>query len=137
MSFVIQIPEGSSITLPNPELGDKQKYDNNAVIRHTRAGDLCGCSHWFGNDIRQYKFTTLSKTLADNLKTFLETNAGIELYFSSIPAYGFILTQIPEVIVLRDDCWYDIELEILVVEMDLLITEDSELIVAGGGYVLV
>lgn len=80
MSFTLT-KNTSSVVLRNPNYGEKYRLDDGRVNRATPAGKrfIYRDSQWPESIILSYDFSNISHTTLDELKTFLETNAGLEI----------------------------------------------------------
>jgi len=121
MSLILAYPpvaKTDTVTLPNPEYGDTHRVDTNAIVRSTRGGETVAFKDgdWPDFETFVYQFKRVHLTVINELKTFLEGNAALEINIVDHlenSRNGYILTPTTEIITLRDTCWYDLSFEFL------------------------
>jgi hypothetical protein len=106
------------ITIPNAQLGNTDSINPNAIIRENRglAPITFKATEWPVNTTKKFAIKTMTRTEHDDLIDFLIQTAGLEITITdhnNAMYLGVVLTQIPELITLKDDCSYDIEFEFL------------------------
>lgn len=119
MSLVLKHPVVTplrTVTLPSPEQGDNRVIEYNTLKRRTRAGAIKGLrdTSWPIIEIFTYNFRTIIKSVIADFRDFLTISAGLEIEITdhlSVVRTGVILTPEPEVIVMRDDCSYDVSFQ--------------------------
>lgn len=121
MSFTID-PLGDNIILRNPDFGDNIRVAANDIRRYTRGGVLKTTvdSGWPVLTTHVYAFSIIKNTVADDLidqlRTFLDDNAGLEIRIIDhlgTTLDGFITSPINEIVSVRPDCTYSIGFEFM------------------------
>ena len=134
----------STLILPDPLLGDSRTYDFGTVVRSTRGGDLkVGRAPWPVIQTRAYNFDIWSDTDIDDLITFFTDHAGEQVLIQDNTdvglARGLIITPDPEIIIPRDNCWYQIGFEFagIAFREGILLQESLfALLQESGSYIL-
>ena len=122
MSFIID-PLGDNIILRSPDFNNIIRIDANDIRRFTRGGTLKTyvSADWAAFITHVYRFSVIRNTTAPNdlinrLKTFLETNAGLEINVTdhlNNNMDGFIVTPVNEIIAERPDCSYGVSFDFM------------------------
>lgn len=115
--------DSDSVILRSPEKGDTEVYDDKVLINETRGGTYLSFrdSDWSIDNIFQYTFTTLTESTIDALRTFLINHVGTRITLTDHYGYvrtGYIVTDVFDIITIRDDCSYDVSFEFLVDQED-------------------
>jgi len=121
MSFVMSYPYTSpttSLTLRNPQFGDRLEINQGVIHRETRAGDAkpVHASGWLETVNRAYSFQALTRTEVDALRTFLQTSLSDE--YRIVDHLGetwkvITATEDLEIITIRDTCSFDVEFQVI------------------------
>ncbi len=127
MSFTLQFPVStpiSTIVLKNPELGDVNRYDFRTIINRSRSGELNVLKpidrenqHTFN-----YTFVALTRAIRDLLIVFLNLSAGNLILITDHNNKIFealITISQPTSTTIRDNCTYNIVLDILVPQPEI------------------
>ena len=117
LSYPLSAPT-LTISIRDPNLGDTERMDSQAVVRQNRGGEPLSVndSDWPINHIRSFSFSALTRTKRDEFENFLKTTAGLEISIldpNSEVWVGFIVSDINEIITIRDDCSYEASFEFL------------------------
>jgi hypothetical protein len=117
MSFRID-PSGDNIILRSPDFSNVIRIDGNDIRRYTRGGTLKVFvdTNWPAFITHIYKFSVIKKAIIDALRTFLETNAGLEitvLDHLGNTMDGYVTSPINEIIAVRPDCTYAVGFEFM------------------------
>lgn len=107
-----------SVELRNPDNGNIQRILGEGIVRRTRGGDLKTYrdSNWPQSQVNVYNFTTITKTKKDELMTFMETYAGLEIGIidhNDVSWTGVIISSPNEFVTTKDECSYDVSFEFL------------------------
>lgn len=119
MSFTLSWPTTSpteTVILRDPQLGNIQRIQGTGLVHRNRNGEVQAAQIATHNVIYSeiFKFTLQSASIVSDLEAFLLTTAGCEIKIidhNGDEKNGYILNNIREIITLRDDCLYDIQLE--------------------------
>lgn len=115
----VTLAEGvDSVVLPNPEFGDTDTIDFQAAIKHNRANEplVVRDSDWPLFNTSRYEFLRLSESLKDDLISFLEDKAGLEITLTDHEAVvrtGVILNPDFQIITDGQLCQYSCAFEFL------------------------
>lgn len=112
-----------SVILRSPEWGDNEIYDDKVLVNETRGGTILAYrdSDWSTDTTYQYTFTTLTESTIDSLRTFLINHVGTRITLTDHLGYvraGYIVTDVFDIVTIRDDCSYDVSFEFLLDETD-------------------
>lgn len=107
-----------SVVLRNPEFGDIQRVNNEAIVQESRGGDLMSVrdSDWLASKTNVYAFTRIIESVITDLKAFLVKSAGLEIDLidhHGVLWRGVIVTPINEIIEVRETCSYDVSFEFM------------------------
>lgn len=121
MSIILEHPITTptlSVTLPSPELGDTEapKYGN--VFGANRNNELLNVSDADhpATRMRVWRIRKLTKTLRDELQSFIQNTAGDRIKvtdYNSVAFNALITNEDLEYIVIRDDCNYEVTLQLM------------------------
>ena len=107
----------STVTLPDPEFGNVDRTDTNAVLRTSRHGEALGADNWPNIITKVIKITAMTKTEKDAFVTFLEAYTGVLITYTDHNGDdfdGYIITPNNEFITTKDNCSYDVSFEFMV-----------------------
>jgi len=112
LSYPTSVPT-TTISIPDPQLGNVERVETNSIVRRTRSGDLKTLDDWHDDIVQSFSFQTMTRTERNALEAFLETSAGYEIALSwgSEVWYGFIISPQTEIITIRDNCSYNAAFE--------------------------
>ena len=118
MSFRLD-PYGDNVILRSPEFTNTYRIDRNDINRTSRSGiiKVYVDATWPELITHSYRFTVIKEAIIAALKTFLETNAGLEITIIDhlgATYTGFITTPVNEIIYTRNPCSHDVSFEFLV-----------------------
>jgi len=106
-----------SVTLPSPVYGDETSVSINTNTNTNRQGAniLYRSSDWLKTKTVQYLFETLTGDTVDDLIELLDASAGqLVSVTDHLSSYsGYIVTDGHEIITLKDDCSYDVRINIM------------------------
>lgn len=111
----------ASVTLPNPSFGDTNVYDTNTRFARTRQGEprIIHDDGWPCIETRQYNFEVLTEDNINELISFLTETAAEPVYMADYNGekYLVLVTNTEYLITtIRDECNYNIPLEVLILE---------------------
>ena len=108
----------TAVILRNPEWGDIDRMNLNAISRYNRTGDLIQRkpSEWPTIFSFEFVFTRLTESVKDDFKSLMVANPGQEFNISRVEdgpttmwSYdGYIITPIFDIVVVRETCSYDL-----------------------------
>jgi len=103
----------TTITLPDPTLGNTEQIDTNSILRRSRGGELKAVDRWHNDHIYSYEFNILTAAEKDALINFIRASAGqeVSMTFLTDTYVGVIISDELEFITLRDGCTYSTALE--------------------------
>jgi hypothetical protein len=119
--FTLRYPavgSADTVILPNPVLGDIQRIATEGIVRRTTGGDLVGVrdADWPQKQVNVYEFVVLTETEKDDLLTFLENYAGLEIGITDHHGQewtGVITSPENEIVTVKDTCSYGASFEFL------------------------
>lgn len=135
----------ATLILPNPLPEDSRTYDFGTVVRSTRGGDLKVFKPTARPELitRAYNFNIWSETDIIGLKNFFLDHTGEEVeiqdYSDAGVSTGLIITQEPEIITPRDNCWWQLGFEYIEKSFtyNRLLQENGDaLLQESGSYIL-
>jgi len=115
----VRIQYGATdITIPNAQLQDTTMYQSNAIIRENRgfAPISFKASEWPVNITRKFSIKTMTDAERVALLNLLIASAADEILITDHDDQdwlGIVITAIPELVTIMDDCNYDVEFEFL------------------------
>lgn len=117
---MIRIVGTSTIDIRNAEFGDILRFNHNAIIRHTRVGELkhYSDSNWPKVTFLAFTITRLTKSEMQDFRDLMVSDAGLEFTISRregvtvVWTYtGYILTPTFDIIRVRPPCSYDLNFD--------------------------
>jgi hypothetical protein len=119
MSFIMNYPTvapTNTVILGSPHLGNTHRISSNSVLHRNRSGDVrtVQIAAWPNVESDLYVFTVESASIISDLEAFLEACAGDEVQIidhDGVTRVGYILNNVAEIITLRDNCLYDVQIE--------------------------
>jgi len=121
MSIILEHPTTAptlSVTLPNPEFGDTEAPTYGNVFGTNRNNELLN-AYDAGHPItrtRVWRINKLTRAQRDALQKFIQTTAGDTIKVTDYNAVEFdalITNEDIEYVVLRDDCNYEVTLQLM------------------------
>lgn len=117
--FILRYPFNGSIqtlTLRNPEFGNKFTVDSRAIIRRLRGNQLVAFKYanWPTIKVQEFNFTNLTEAQADDFITFIKQSAGLEIGIrdhDNRTWRGIIVTPDNTIIQRLRGCGYDLSFQ--------------------------
>jgi hypothetical protein len=106
------------VTLPSPELGDTESPTYGYVFGANRNNELLNVSDADHptTRMRVWRIRKMTKTLRDELQNFIQVTAGDRIKVTDYNSDAFnalVTNEDLEYIVIRDDCNYEVTLQLM------------------------
>ena len=105
-----------TVTLPNPEFGNIDRTDTNAIFRTSRHGEALNADEWPQVETKVYNIQTMTESVRSEFMSLLLASAGLEVKLTDhlgTEYDGFIITPSNEIITTKDHCSYDASFEFM------------------------
>jgi hypothetical protein len=107
-----------TISIRDPELGDSERHDSNAIIRENRGLNAITFKDatWPINIIKSFTITTMTRLMKDEFVDFVKASAADEIFITDPLGQvwiGIITSPVAEIVTTRDNCSYDANFQLM------------------------